>query len=69
MHTFCNESMRSAIDLSARYLTLFHWKERRYWSTGSAIPLSAFRPYIHEIAQHTVIDILLIRNLALIALK
>src|SRR5215469_18348385 len=36
--SFARESMRSAMDLSARYLILFHWKVRRYWSTGSAVP-------------------------------
>jgi len=28
--TFCNESISSAMGLSARYLTLFHEKPRRY---------------------------------------
>ena len=33
--TFCRESMISAMGLSARYLTLFHWKLLKYCSTGS----------------------------------
>ena len=36
--SFARKSMRSAMDLSTRYLILFHWKVRRYWSTGSAGP-------------------------------
>ena len=34
-HTLCSRSIISARGLSARYLTLFHEKLRRYWSSGS----------------------------------
>lgn len=33
--TFCRVSTSSAMGLSARYLTLFHWNDCRYVSTGS----------------------------------
>jgi hypothetical protein len=33
--TLCKESINSASGLSARYLTLFQVKDRRYWSAGS----------------------------------
>lgn len=47
--TFCNESISSAIGLSARYLTLFHWKVLRYWSTGSSVHVSQFSSSLPEI--------------------
>lgn len=37
--TFCKESISSANDLSALYLTLFHANDRKYWSAGSVTPL------------------------------
>lgn len=53
--------------LSARYLTLFHWKERRYCSTGST---DSQQRLVGELGHaRTVVDGLLLGDLLLVAVE
>jgi hypothetical protein len=68
--TFCSESIRLAMVLSAvLYLTLFHWKLRRYWSTGSRHCMSFAPPERHGGASRTIVDCLVLLHLGLVAVE
>lgn len=68
--TFCKESIISTRGLSARYLTLFQVKVRKYWSAGSMKDrqLSVSFELIAPMAQKlTIIYCLLLGNLLFVA--
>jgi hypothetical protein len=68
--TFCNESIRSAMGLSARYLTLFHWNVRRYWSTGSTMYVRRQNTSKEvSTSSRTIVDGLLLLDLCFISIQ